>query len=70
MLRRKLSGFRPGVRGRRWYRLSGELEKRENIVFAVVYGSFLTLPVFRDMDMAVYLSEEAGRKLLDAVEYT
>ena len=35
--------------------LSKELESRREIVFAVVFGSFLTSKVFHDIDIGIYL---------------
>jgi len=38
-------------------RLRYSLEKRPNLLFAYVYGSFMTAERFRDIDVAVYLKQ-------------
>ncbi|HHW42341.1 nucleotidyltransferase domain-containing protein [Desulfofundulus thermobenzoicus] len=40
-------------------RLKGLLFKREEIVFAYLFGSFVTEPFFRDIDIGIYLREES-----------
>jgi len=38
-------------------RLRYSLEKRPNLLFAYVYGSFVMADKFRDIDIAVYLKQ-------------
>lgn len=38
-------------------KLKESLEKREEIIFAYIHGSFLELTKFRDIDIAVYVNE-------------
>ncbi|RLG86028.1 MAG: hypothetical protein DRO39_04140 [Thermoprotei archaeon] len=44
-------------------RLRSKLESHEDVVLAVLYGSFLRDGVFRDIDVAVYLSYREGEEL-------
>lgn len=48
-------------------RLQGVLKARDEVLFAVVFGSFLTAPAFHDLDLAVYLREP--RDILDSAVY-
>lgn len=45
------------------------LQKREEILFAYVFGSFLKDPMFRDIDIGVYLKEEEYKKEKGSFEY-
>lgn len=38
-------------------KLKESLEKREEIIFAYIHGSFIELTKFRDIDIAVYVNE-------------
>jgi predicted nucleotidyltransferase len=40
------------------FRISKELEKRPEILFAYIYGSFLEKGFFRDIDIAIYVELE------------
>jgi len=48
--------------------VSRALEERKEIVFAVVFGGFLERPVFRDLDVGVYLGGFRG-DAIDAAVY-
>ncbi|MEM2677304.1 MAG: hypothetical protein QXU62_01565, partial [Thermofilaceae archaeon] len=48
--------------------VSRALETREEIVFAVVFGGFPGRPVFRDLDVGVYLGGFRG-DAIDAAVY-
>lgn len=41
-----------------------ELEKREDILFAYIFGSFVSCENFRDIDIAIYLSSFEKDKVL------
>lgn len=45
------------------------LQKREEIVFAYAYGSFLEDPCFRDIDIGVYLKPKAFAKERNSYNY-
>ncbi|MEQ9713905.1 MAG: nucleotidyltransferase domain-containing protein [Candidatus Asgardarchaeum sp.] len=36
-------------------RLKGDLQKRDDIIFAVLHGSFIESEYFRDIDIAIYV---------------
>lgn len=46
------------------------LQQREEILFAYVFGSYPEDPVFRDIDVGVYLEKEAFRKHKDSYDYS
>ena len=41
-----------------------ELEKRENILFAYIYGSFVISEKYNDIDVAIYISDFHREKVL------
>jgi len=41
--------------------MAGTLQENRAITFAYIHGSFLTEDTFRDIDIAVYLDEQAAR---------
>src|SRR4030042_2394544 len=41
-------------------KLGDYLEKRPNLLFAYVYGSFMTAERFRDIDVAIYLRQASS----------
>ncbi len=45
------------------------LEKRKEIVFAYVYGSFLNDPSFRDIDIGVYLKKRPYSRTQKSFDY-
>jgi len=49
-------------------RLGDYLEKRPNLLFAYVYGSFMTAERFRDIDVAVYLRQAPSTPLQAELE--
>lgn len=49
-------------------RLRGYLEKRPDLLFAYVYGSFVTSERFRDIDVAVYLRQAPSTPLRAELE--
>ncbi len=42
-----------------------ELEKRENILFAYIFGSFVNSEKYDDIDIAIYISNFDRKKALD-----
>lgn len=48
--------------------ISKALEAKEEVIFAVVFGGFLERPVFRDLDVGVYLRSYQG-DAIDAAVY-
>ncbi|ACI19832.1 type VII toxin-antitoxin system MntA family adenylyltransferase antitoxin [Dictyoglomus thermophilum] len=42
-----------------------ELEKRENILFAYIFGSFVDSEKYNDIDIAIYVSDFNREKVLD-----
>ena len=44
------------------------LEKRPNLLFAYIYGSFITAERFRDIDVAVYLNDDPSPPLQAELE--
>lgn len=42
-----------------------ELEKRENILFAYIFGSFVDSEKYNDIDIAIYVSNFNREKVLD-----
>ena len=49
-------------------RLGAYLEKRPNLLFAYVYGSFTTVDRFRDIDVAIYLRQAPSTPLRAELE--
>jgi len=49
-------------------RLRYYLEKRQNLLFAYVYGSFVTADRFRDIDVAVYLKDASSTPIQAELE--
>lgn len=45
------------------------LQKREEVVFAYLYSSFLEDPLFRDIDVGVYLTKPAYTKAKESFDY-
>ena len=54
-------------RGKVIDRLRGILSVRDEILFAVVFGSFLTAPAFHDLDLGVYV--KTPQDILDSAVY-
>jgi len=46
------------------------LQNKEEILFAYIYGSFLGDPVFRDIDVGIYLKPEHFTKEKGSYKYT
>jgi len=42
-----------------------ELEKRENIIFAYIFGSFVNSEKYNDIDVAIYVSDFDREKVLE-----
>ena len=53
----------PGVRDRLIERITAVLADREDVSFAVVFGSFLDGQAFRDIDLAIWTTESAAPSL-------
>lgn len=60
-------------------KISGILFREKNVIFSLIYGSFLFSPSFRDIDIGIYISKpeknqvleletELSRKIAQAVE--
>ena len=50
-------------------KLGKYLEKKPNILFAYMYGSFMTAERFRDIDVAVYLRQAPSAPLQAELEF-
>ncbi len=48
-------------KGRLIETISGILKGKENILFAYIFGSFVTAESFRDIDIAVYMRDKPQR---------
>ncbi len=46
-------------------RLKGYLQKKPNVLFAYIFGSFIKSQRFEDLDLALYLRDGGGRKALE-----
>ncbi|TYT20334.1 nucleotidyltransferase domain-containing protein [Dictyoglomus thermophilum] len=45
--------------------IKNELEKRENVLFAYIFGSFVNSEEYNDIDVAIYVSNFDREKVLD-----
>ncbi len=55
----------PGGKDKIIEKIASFLSERDEVVFAYIYGSFLEMLPFRDIDVALYLKEVVNKKLID-----
>ncbi|KYH36452.1 MAG: DNA polymerase III subunit beta [Candidatus Bathyarchaeota archaeon B24] len=63
----KVHSLSPSERSQIVERLRRVLKSKDEVVFAVVFGSFLTNPVFHDLDLGVYV--KGSPDILDSAVY-